>query len=54
MVGRQNRHVSERCAGAWNRHGLRDRDGGEEPFLPPFDESIKADKNKDGRLNATK
>ena len=25
-------------------------DGGEEPFLPPFDESLKADSNKDGRL----
>ena len=25
-------------------------DGGEEPFLPPFEESLKADTNKDGRL----
>ena len=25
-------------------------DGGDDPFLPPFDESLKADANKDGKL----
>jgi outer membrane protein assembly factor BamB len=25
-------------------------DGGEQPFLPPFDESLKADTNKDGKI----